>query len=113
MDMGGPKPVVRKQDVEGIFAREKAQVESNLFDPDFADNVISKFRKFLDKLEAKEDKAVEEENEEERSEISIAKESIAARLVEAFGEKAKQVAKAKAPEAFDDDLMAMLSGMKL
>lgn len=113
MDMGGPKPVVRKQDIEGIFAKEKARVESNMFDPDFADNVIGKFRKFLDKLDAKEDRAIEEENEGQRSEISIAKLDIASRLVEAFGEKAKVVEKAKAPEAFDEDLLAMLGSMKL
>lgn len=114
MDTGmKKKSIVRKADVDAIFVKEKARVESSMFEHEFADDVIAKFRKFLDKLEARDEKAFREENEEERSEISIAKMDIATRLVEAFGTKAKTAPKAKAPEAFDEDLLSMLTGMKL
>ena len=110
---GRNEPILTKENVESMFQMEREAPEENMFAPDFTDNVISKFKEFLDDLEEKEEDAVEEEDEEARSDIEIMKLSIALRLIDAFGSKAKNAPKTQAINAFDDDLSSLLTKMKL
>ena len=102
-----------KQEFDTLFQKEKESSEEDAFSPEVADKVIDKFREFVDELEEKEEKAIEDDDHEALSELEIIKLTIANALVEAFGKKAKTAPKAEAPSAFDDDLASLLSGLKL
>ncbi len=102
-----------KININAMFLKEMEAPEEEMFDPEFADNVISKFKDFLDDLEEKEEEALEENDGNARSNIEIMKISIALRLIDAFGTKAKVAAKNNTKNAFNDDLSSLLNKMAL